>query len=703
MERMTSDYTAKVQIVFEDSQHNDDSVHFGLHSSSPYYDQVRSLEMAHSTLETTRDIFMTLHVKPQDLAERGLALNWEFVILFLGLCSLHYWFKRKKKSNGGQFGSVRAATGTPLAPSRGNISNQEHFSVECTSCEECSHYQKIYMRDSGTMETSDDDTGQREKVVGDPFINDGLRRVLQTFHQVYPFTMPGRRSKLMLAPLPVVVLLITGLLIAVGMVYGMQSVVTKHVLKVSLPASAVVRKVRSYSEDPDLSDISLDSTSLSLVTRLHVIDYSKDCKNNLTDCSTFALCDGQDGALKCRCKRGYYLEEQKCKACRSACPDNHYMETPCTSLKDVVCKPCSSCEGSVYEAAPCATTQDRVCIGVDFPMTHIRWGSQISGDNVEMNVTSSGNVFMEKLRHIKKLEGTLYITNNQQAMSFMWTRESGLEIKISLSEVYLVPEYVDLEHIDDSYFLLRDSYSTTEDMKNRINTISQNYCRHPLPDQYQLVLEVIPNKTMSAEVITCDSQNSSVAACPSSYKDGDRYLLTSLNDSCSKLKSNISGLNQASNSIVCPGGSPLLSKVLQVPNVPMSELTFPSIQCQVSLLECNQCLKKTSCNNNTDSADCCNVQCYTSSACQYAHSSECPPTPVECANGNVYRFTLLPKYTNLLDRYMCHVQYKQPQQLYKVEYTIHIPAMNYTVAQRSQVIPSTNLTHHIRGQGWWTS
>lgn len=99
-------------------------------------------------------------------------------------------------------------------------------------------------------------------------------------------------------------------------------------------------------------------------------------------------------------------------------------------------------------------------------------------DDVEMNVSSSSNVFMEKLRNLKNLEGTLYITNNQQAMSFMWTRESGLEIKISLSEVYLVPEYVDLDHIDDSYFLLRDAYSTTQDMKNRINTISQNYCRY---------------------------------------------------------------------------------------------------------------------------------------------------------------------------------------------------------------------------------
>lgn len=32
-----------------------------------------------------------------------------------------------------------------------------------------------------------------------------------------------------------------------------------------------------------------------------------------------------------------------------------------------------------------------------------------------------------------------------------------------------------------------------------------------------------------------------------------------------------------------------------------------------------------------------------------------------------------------------------------MEYTVHIPSINYTVAQRAQVVPSANLSYHLRG------
>lgn len=55
-----------------------------------------------------------------------------------------------------------------------------------------------------------------------------------------------------------------------------------------------------------------------------------------------------------------------------------------------------------------------------------------------------------------------------------------------------------------------------------------------MPDYYHLHLHVIKNRTAAAQVVRCDSRDSSVPRCPKSYKDGDRYLKWDINTKCEK-------------------------------------------------------------------------------------------------------------------------------------------------------------------------
>ena len=55
---------------------------------------------------------------------------------------------------------------------------------------------------------------------------------------------------------------------------------------------------------------------------------------------------------------------------------------------------------------------------------------------------------------------------------------------------------------------------------------------HPVPDYYVLHLEIIGNRTSAAELVRCDAQDPAVPRCPTSYKDGDRYLKWDINKKC---------------------------------------------------------------------------------------------------------------------------------------------------------------------------
>jgi len=92
-------------------------------------------------------------------------------------------------------------------------------------------------------------------------------------------------------------------------------------------------------------------------------------------------------------------------------------------------------------------------------------------------VTTSNNVFTEKIGSIKDLDTSMYVANNQLSMEFVFPRKSGLEVKVRLSDIFLVPEYVDLDYIDDSLFLDQDVYQTQK-MKDRYHNIQNSFCRY---------------------------------------------------------------------------------------------------------------------------------------------------------------------------------------------------------------------------------
>lgn len=70
----------------------------------------------------------------------------------------------------------------------------------------------------------------------------------------------------------------------------------------------------------------------------------------------------------------------------------------------------------------------------------------------------------------------MYIPNNAQVQEFDFQRESGLHIKIKVSSLYLVPQYIDLDHEDDFKFIDRDRFQL-EKAKKQYRAIQKDFCR----------------------------------------------------------------------------------------------------------------------------------------------------------------------------------------------------------------------------------
>ena len=97
-------------------------------------------------------------------------------------------------------------------------------------------------------------------------------------------------------------------------------------------------------------------------------------------------------------------------------------------------------------------------------------------DDTTVTVTSSDNVFVEKVKNVKKLETILFITNNQQVYEFPFYHESGMEIRIKVSQTFLVPEYVDLDHLDDTEYFKQNHFEK-QDAKRKMAYLQENFCR----------------------------------------------------------------------------------------------------------------------------------------------------------------------------------------------------------------------------------
>ncbi|KAK7482834.1 hypothetical protein BaRGS_00025867, partial [Batillaria attramentaria] len=484
---------------------------------------------------------------------------------------------------------------------------------------------------------------------------------------------------------------------------GMSSLKKEYALQIGVPSSKLIRKVRMFTEHPELKEIARSTSSLALISRLQLIDLSG-CHGNLSECETVAVCDGGDNDLVCRCRRGYYFQDQLCKECRKSCQDGHYLVTPCSADADAVCKRCTPCSGSQYEAAACTSTRDTICVDVTFPVGILPMNDTLGfDDGTPIGVTHSKNIFMERLIHMKELETPMYVTNNQQSMNFVWHRESGIDIIISVSGVYLLPEYRELDVTDDSIFFLQKGRLTEpQETMDLFAKTQAKYCRHPVPDYYDLVMQIRKNRTSAAEVVRCDSKDTSVSGCPSSYKDGDRYLKWDINKRCDKHAGSadvsLSEIKGHVNEVVCTDETGLDVNVFRQPRPATLEMMFPSTGCSVHQTDCKACLAAATCSNESDDQSCCSLSCYSKAACLQAYSPNCPPTQVECASGEVRIFNLQPSFANMAREFNCHLTYEPPGHLYNISYFLTMPSLNFTLPLQNYTAAVRSTKEHQRGK-----
>ncbi len=82
---------------------------------------------------------------------------------------------------------------------------------------------------------------------------------------------------------------------------------------------------------------------------------------------------------------------------------------------------------------------------------------------------------MENLHATRNLETTYYVTDNTQALDFVWDRESGLQVHIGIHSLKLIPEYEDVTYESDNRYVIQ-SPPTSVDV-NKFRKIIRNYCR----------------------------------------------------------------------------------------------------------------------------------------------------------------------------------------------------------------------------------
>ncbi|XP_061171343.1 uncharacterized protein LOC133180906 [Saccostrea echinata] len=506
----------------------------------------------------------------------------------------------------------------------------------------------------------------------------------------------GRRR-----PLPAPVMVCVGVILMAAAVCAISSLSYNYYLRIRVPPDSHIRRIRSYSENPSISAISISSNSMALVTRVHIMDVKAMCRTDPTRCETYAICDTLQGALNCRCKRGYFVKNRECSACSTSCPDGYYMTHQCSAHQDLVCRECTKCKGSTYEAAKCSSTQDTICMNVNFPVTNVRWEATIREPNnsTSVSISSSNNVFMECLENVRDKEIPLPLNSNQIQMEFPIIRKSGLEVNVKVSQTYLIPEYVDLDHEDDAPFFFQNKFSTYN-MKKRMRFIQDNYCRDVVPDYYKVILNILPDHYTVARMDTCQPTKSD--PCPEGVKEGDPYLNRKLYIKCpysDGKESNFSQLFQSTNMMYCSLPNSLLTNTFGLEGTKVTTLNFPTQECKQSMELCQECQQQ--CEQKSSSADditCCRVTCFSKRTCQKAFSEDCPQRPIECARGDVYRYSIEPVFKSLEKKFTCHMKYRKPPKLYKVSYTVKLPSIQHTFKTRYFSPKVTDRGFHQTGE-----
>ena len=446
------------------------------------------------------------------------------------------------------------------------------------------------------------------------------------------------------------------------LVVGVARLKVKPTVHVYFPGSQeVIRRVRMFSDFPSLSQLSSNHSSLSLVSRLQLLD-SRHCDGPL--CRLHVVCDPSTGQqVNCRCQLGFYFRDWQCHECAAHCPDGHYLQSSCSDSADALCAACTTCGPTQYQAAPCTSSRDTICVDVSFPVGILPMTfTHLPDDGLPMTVAHSPNVFMERLRDMAALETRMYVTTNQQALDFDWLRASGLKVTVSVTGVFLVPTYRDLDAEDDTS-LFNHMPTVTARSKDFYKHVQANYCRHPVPDYYLMQLEIYKNRTSAAKVVRCDSTDSTIPTCPANYRDGDRWLDWDINAPCEVAtmtdrvpRSNMTPLekNRHPNSVFCTEETPLLKEVFGQTRPMTQEFMFPSRQCNVYRQQCQECLNTATCERGS-TGQCCGVPCYRQDACTKAYSGACPIPEVECARGEVDIFSIFPEFETMEKQFNCHL------------------------------------------------
>ncbi|XP_052785111.1 uncharacterized protein LOC128220662 isoform X2 [Mya arenaria] len=667
----------KVQLVLERTSNAGEAITAELFDSTCRSD-VPCSSLQHTVEHRRTHSFLSLSVQPVDEKYGSMVLVlWVLVFVLSSILltwMIRKWWKHKRKDD-----SLLSDGGRHLTP-----------------------------------ESADESTLTDEKVVTSgkhlpTDFQDDLKPTSMSHHKMLKSTrLKNLNTQSPRWPLYLVACSLLSCLVTLFALRGHLNIVTSDeemaTLKISFPKEKHIRHIRSYSTDPDLHNYQIATeTSSNLVTRLQLLDLSPSCRSNLTGCRVHALCESENGRVQCRCNRGYYLKDLSCVPCRTTCADGFYMTKQCSATGDVVCKPCTQCSGTTYEAAICTSTQDTICIDVTFPLKQFQSRIASLKELVALNESLSKNVFLERLQGIRRIEEYVPVSSNMQAFGFTFIRpETGLSIDIKLTRQYLIPEYVDIDYQGQDDFEFLNETRNNDDILNKVKMIRKQYCRHPLPDYYELTMQLGKYLSYMAREIVCDSQNSSLYPCPPGYNDGDKYVLQAFSMPCRKLNTSRDHVNfgnplSKSNTILCPGNSELARDIFQKLYDGPAFHTFPSEECKRYEETCGRCLMNKACFRGTNATDCCNLECHGRSECQLYYSDTCPPAKIECATGNVLKFGLMSRYHNIRDKFACHLQHKPPEFLYEFSYEPFISGLNISLGRRTKRVEFKNFTDHMDG------
>ncbi|XP_074657570.1 uncharacterized protein LOC141910730 [Tubulanus polymorphus] len=421
-----------------------------------------------------------------------------------------------------------------------------------------------------------------------------------------------------------------------------------------------------------------------------------ECLLGVHECHGRASCENTIGSYTCQCKSGYFGNGYNCQPCSMGCAPGYFVASQCKSTADRVCERCRKCAGSTFEAAQCGLdTKDTLCIHAARPYKYFHqgpwsgWYKPIENNTNYRVYSTEDNVFFENLQSTKDKSVPIYISESQ---IFTWHRESGMKISIGVNNIKLIPKYEDVAHKGDNEYMNKNP-NMSEDKKNFQHAV-KNYCRHPIPNYYSITLEIYRDRTTAVQTIRCDAKDKGKERCPYPFVDQDRFTYRTLNQPCQKLSTFPERMIDKVNSVACNQNSPLLHTLFNLTMVQDQDIRFLSKDCTDARTKCQQCMlaiRQSSCRGLKT---CCDVNCLYTPSCKKLESPPCKTTPVECAMGDAMRYTIQPVFENLKEEFQCHLKYAMTEELYHINYQVHVDKFGYLSPRQEKVILNKGLKFH---------